>query len=318
MDPVGSFEVRVRRIIAESEGVVSLELVDPNDLPLPDWEPGAHIDVVLPNGCVRQYSLCGHPSDGRVWKIAILHEPNSRGGSRYIHRSLQAGDIITVAGPRNNFALADAGNYIFIAGGIGITPILPMLAAASRSSCPWTLVYGGRTRASMAFLESIEKIHSARVEIVPQDEAGLIDLDKYLAVPREDTLVYCCGPGPMIDAVERASSAWPPRSLRRERFAPKQQPEAAAGDRDFEVELALSGRVLTIAEDDNLLAELEKAGCQIANSCRAGICGTCVLKVLGGIPDHRDDLLDDEQRAANQMILPCVSRSMSKRLVLEI
>ena len=312
-----TFNVRVRRICRVSEAVVSLELACSNGDVLPEWESGAHIDLMLPNGIIRQYSLCGDRNDRTIWRIAVLREPNSRGGSEYIHQVLQAGDEIEVAGPRNNFSLCEANSYLFIAGGIGITPILPMLTEATRLKRPWTLVYGGRTRGSMAFLEEVARHDHSEVHIVPQDEFGLIDLGRHLGVPQRGALIYCCGPGPLIDAVEDASASWPPASLHLERFTPKQK-AAIASEGGFEVELAISGRTLCVGEDDSLLEVLERAGYQISNSCRAGICGTCLLKVLAGEVDHRDDLLDDEQRAANAMILPCVSRSKTKRLVLEL
>ncbi|WJR80387.1 PDR/VanB family oxidoreductase [Bradyrhizobium sp. NP1] len=317
MDASSTFNARVRRLSAVADGVLAIELGHADGGLLPAWDAGAHIDLKLPNGIARQYSLCGELADRETWRIAVLREPNSRGGSAYVHDALRAGDVIPVSGPRNNFALTDANRYLFIAGGIGITPILPMLKEASRHGRPWTLVYGGRTRGSMAFLDEIAGHQDADISIVPQDEFGLIDLDRHLSVPQRGTLIYCCGPGPLIDAVEGASRCWPPASLHRERFAPKLVAEPAAGD-SFEVELALSGQVLVVGEDDSLLEVLENAGYQVTNSCRAGICGTCLLKVAAGEPDHRDDLLDDEQRASNAMILPCVSRSKTKRLVLQL
>jgi ferredoxin len=192
-----------------------------------------------------------------------------------------------------------------------------MLKEASARRRPWTLVYGGRTRRSMAFLDEVQAHESADIHIVPQDEVGLIDLDRHLAVPQRGSLIYCCGPGPLIDAVESASRSWPSGSLHRERFAPKAVDQTLV-EGSFEVELALSGSVLTVGGDDSLLEVLEEAGYPVTNSCRAGICGTCLLNVLGGECDHRDDLLDDEQRASNTMILPCVSRAKSKRLVLQL
>jgi len=311
-----AFEVKVRSISRSSDGVVAVELCHVNDAPLPGWAAGSHIDLLLPNGLTRQYSLCGEQGDA-AWRIAVLREPAGRGGSAYIHDVLRPGDVLSAAGPRNNFALVDAQSYLFIAGGIGITPILPMLKEASARQRPWTLIYGGRTRRSMAFLDEVRAHGSADVHIMPQDEVGLIDLDRHLAVPQRGSLIYCCGPGPLIDAVESASRSWPSGSLHRERFGPKPVDQTLV-EGSFEIELALSGSVLTVGEDDSLLEVLEEAGYPVTNSCRAGICGTCLLKVLRGECDHRDDLLDDEQRASNTMILPCVSRAKSKRLVLEL
>lgn len=316
MTQATTIEVVVRDIAACADGVIAIELEGMDAVPLPVWSAGAHIDVMLPNGLVRQYSLCGVPGDAH-WRIAVLREAAGGGGSTFLHDGLRRGDVLRASGPRNNFALADAQSYLFIAGGIGITPILPMLHEATARRRPWTLVYGGRTRVCMAFLDELQAYDSADIRLVPQDEAGLIDLQQLLAVPQRGTAIYCCGPDELIDAVEGATGSWPPGSVYRERFKPKpvasSLPEGA-----FEVELALSGTVLTVEDDDSLLEVLEQAGHRVTNSCRAGICGTCVLKVVSGVCDHRDDLLDDEQRASNAMILPCVSRAKSKRLVLEL
>lgn len=312
----GSFALRVIGVTHEAIGVISLQLAAADGRPLPPWTPGAHIDLQLPDGLTRQYSLCGD-KDGATWRIAVLKQPLSRGGSRYLHDSVTAGDTILAAGPRNNFPLVDAERYLFIAGGIGITPILPMIADASARARPWTLVYGGRTRASMALLAAIAEHGSGHVQLVPHDEFGPIDLAQVLGGMAPGTHVYCCGPGALIDAVEASCLLWPPAGLHRERFAAGAR-SASAEDGAFTVELALSGRTVKVSSEQSLLGALEEAGCTITNSCRAGICGTCLVRVLDGTPDHRDDLLSDEQRASASMILPCVSRSRSSHLVLEI
>ncbi len=310
--------VRVVERRPEADGVVSLHLAACDGGVLPDWEPGAHIDLVLPGGLTRQYSLCGDPARRDVWTIGVLLGPNSRGGSRFIHGNLAAGDTLTIAGPRNNFGLVDMARYLFIAGGIGITPILPMVRRAAAAGAPWVLVYGGRTRRSMAFIEDIGRHAGGEVHLVPQDEMGHPDLPRFLAGHQPDMAVYCCGPGPLIDAVEARCLMARPASLHRERFAPSTKTEAVGDDDAFEVELARSGRRITVPEGCGLLATLEEAGYAITNSCRAGICGTCLLRVIDGTPQHNDDLLSDEQRAAGNLILPCVSRSRSKLLVLDL
>lgn len=205
----------------EAEGIVSLTLHRPDGGDLPAWEPGAHIDVMLVDGPERQYSLCGNPSDRHAWHIAVLREPGGRGGSLRIHDELSPGTSLRVRGPRNHFALRPAAHYRFVAGGIGITPILPMLAAAEAAGADWTLLYGGRTLASMAFRDQLARRYGNRVLLRPQGESGLLDLAGYLGTPEPDTLVYCCGPGPLLDAVERhcANAGWP--QPRTERFQPK-------------------------------------------------------------------------------------------------
>lgn len=294
--------------------VVALTLSDAEGRGLPAWEPGAHIDVDLGPGLVRQYSLCGDPRTAGRWRIAVLWEPHGHGGSARIHDQVRAGDRLQVRGPRNHFPLVDAERYLFVAGGIGITPILPLASRAAELRRPWTLIYGGRTRSSMAFVDELAALPGGELIVVPQDELGLPDLDGHLAVPDERTVVYCCGPGAMLAAVEDACAAWPAGALHRERFA-AWAPTAAGS---FDVVLTRSGVRLTVPEDEPLLDVLEASGIELDNSCRAGICGTCAVGVVSGDPDHRDDVLTDDERERGEIMLPCVSRSRSRVLVLDI
>lgn len=298
-----------------ADGVVALTLRDPHGRPLPPWAPGAHIDLVLPEGTVRQYSLCGDPADRDSWRVAVLREPAGRGGSRYVHEQLSEGTKLTLGGLRNKFALLDSPGYLFIAGGIGITPILPMLAAAEASGARWRLLYGGRSRSSMAFLPELER-YGDRVVIAPQDEVGLLDLPGWLGSPQDDVHVYCCGPEPLLLAVEENCRHWAPGTLQVERFHPKSPEAPAAGS--FEIELAGSGRVLPVPADRSVLDVLEEAGVPILSSCREGTCGTCETVVLDGVPEHRDSLLTDDEQAANDLMYVCVSRARSPRLVLDL
>ncbi|GAS89976.1 PDR/VanB family oxidoreductase [Mycolicibacterium brisbanense] len=307
----------VSSVRREADGVLALELRALDGSALPAWTPGAHIEVDLPGGFVRQYSLCGAADDSTRWRIAVLREAASRGGSKFIHDSVEPGDVLSVRGPRNNFGIVDADRYLFVAGGIGITPILPMARHVARSGKPWTLVYGGRTLASMAFVDELRNIPAGDVRVIPQDEYGLLDLDYFLGTPRTDTAVYCCGPGSLIDAVEVRCAAWPVGALHLERFAPKEVPRSSV-DGEFDVQLARSGECLRVPGDRTLLEVLEDAGYDIDNSCRAGICGTCELAVADGIPEHNDDVLSDAERASNRVILPCVSRSKSAVLVIDL
>jgi ferredoxin-NADP reductase len=304
----------VSRRATAADGVVVLDLRDPGGADLPDWAPGAHIDLVPVEGLVRQYSLCGDPADRAVWRIAVLREPAGRGGSRAVHDQVGEGDLVEVAGPRNHFPLVPAPRYLFLAGGIGITPLLPMVAAATAAGAGWRLHYGGRSRASMAFREALCSAYGARVLVHPQDETGLLDLDAILADVPSDTPVYCCGPEPLLQAVERRCID---RPLHVERFTPKEQGEPVRSD-SFEVSLARAGRTLTVPPGKSILRVVEEAGIELLWSCTEGTCGTCETAVLAGQVDHRDSLLTDEERAANDTMLICVSRAAGPRLILDI
>lgn len=320
-------EVDLRMIVARrrmaAEGVVVLELRDHLGAELPGWSPGAHIDVRLPNDIVRQYSLCGDPADRSVWKIGVLLEVEGRGGSSFIHDQLVEGSEVDVLGPRNNFQLVPSQRYVFVAGGIGITPILPMVSAAIAGGVEWELHYGGRSRESMAFLDTLGVAQGAtrasRVTLYPQDEVGLIDLERVLGTPRPGAQVYCCGPEPLLKAVEDriASAEWPPGTLHVERFAAKEQGERVLSG-SFEVELEFSGMTVTVPPDKSILDVVEEAGVSVLSSCKEGTCGTCETPVLEGEVDHRDSLLTPEERAANKTMYICVSRAACPRLVLDL
>ncbi|WP_406471582.1 PDR/VanB family oxidoreductase [Streptomyces sp. NBC_01615] len=305
-------ELVVERRESVADGVLALTLRHPLGEELPSWEAGAHIDVVLGPDLERQYSLCGDPADRRAWRVAVLREPDGRGGSAYVHGQLRQRDKVRVRGPRNHFALKPAPRYRFVAGGIGITPILPMLAAAEEAGAEWTLLYGGRTRESMAFTEELGR-YGDRVRIAPQDETGLLDLASVLDGAPEGTLVYCCGPGALLDAVEERC---PAGVLHVERFQPKAQ--EAGGNTEFEVVLERSGQTLTVPSDASVLDTVRAAGVEVLFSCTEGTCGTCETDVLEGTPDHRDSVLTDEEREAGETMLICVSRCLGKRLVLDL
>ncbi|MFJ4535016.1 PDR/VanB family oxidoreductase [Streptomyces tibetensis] len=305
-------ELVVERREFAADGVLALTLRHPLGEPLPAWEPGAHVDVLPAPGLERQYSLCGDPADRSAWRIAVLRERPGRGGSAHVHDRLGEGGKVRVRGPRNNFRLEPAPRYRFVAGGIGITPILPMLAAAEAAGADWTLLYGGRTRGSMAFAEELGR-YGDRVTMAPEDESGLLDLPSVLDDVPEGTLVYCCGPGPLLDAVE---ARCPSGVLRVERFRPKEQENNA--DTAFEVELAQSGRTLTVAPDVSVLDAVRAAGVEVLYSCTEGTCGTCETDVLDGEPDHRDSVLTEDERAAGETMMICVSRCRGKRLVLDL
>jgi ferredoxin-NADP reductase len=283
---------------------------------LPDWTPGAHIDVVLAGGLVRQYSLCGDRWDAHHYRIGVLREPDGSGGSAFVHDRLAVGDRVAIGGPRNNFPLVPARRYLFIAGGVGITPILPMLHQADLIGADWQLLYGGRTRMSMAFTGELAG-YGDRVTVVPQDEHGLLDLDAWLPEPAADVKVYCCGPAPLLAAVEARCAAWPAGRLRIERFVPAVLPEPARNE-PFDVELRRTGQHVTVASGQSVLDAVRAAGVPVLSSCRQGTCGTCETSVLAGMPDHRDSITDDLDRERGDRMFPCVSRSLSDRLVLDL
>lgn len=299
-----------------AKDVATLTLAHPDGARLRDWAPGAHIDLVLPNGMTRQYSLCGDRWDPFTYTVGVLREQAGRGGSAYVHDALQPGHRVGVGGPRNNFPLVPAERYLFVAGGIGITPLVPMIQQAELLGVDWQLLYGGRELASMAFLDRLEP-HGGRVQIVPQDVYGLLDLPRYLGEPREDTKVYCCGPGPLLAAIEQACADRPPHSLHTERFIAD---ELGAPSRTtaFEVELARTGKTVHVEPGTSVLEALTATGVGVLSSCRQGTCGTCETTVLAGRPDHRDSILEDDQRAANDCMFICVSRALDDRLVLDL
>lgn len=294
-----------------ADGVVLLRLKGSG---LPRWQPGAHLDLVLPSGLIRQYSLCGDPADPDSYTVATRLAEGGRGGSREVHDRLHEGDEVEIRGPRNRFPLADAPAYVLVAGGIGITPILPMLRALAASGADWRLLYGGRSRATMPFLEEIGELDAdgGRVTLVPQDEAGHPDVVAALADAAAGTAVHCCGPEPLMEAV---AAALPPGcTLHLERFSAAAQD--ATGSAAFDVELRRSGRTVRVAAGRSALAAVRAELPHVSYSCEQGFCGTCQQRVLEGEVDHRDDLLTDAERQDSMLI--CVSRCRGERLVLDL
>jgi ferredoxin-NADP reductase len=301
-----------------AEGVITLTLADPAGKQLPAWTPGAHIDLLLDETIVRQYSLCGPPGDQHNWRIGVLRDPSGRGGSERVHNALQVGDPVSVRGPRNHFPFFPAPRYIFLAGGIGITPLLPMMTVATEAGAEWQLYYGGRSRQSMAFLDELAE-YGDRVTIWPEDERGLLPLADILKAPAKGLLVYCCGPEGLLTATEQRCAAWPPDTLRIERFAPKPQPAAVReAEAVFEVVCQRSGLTVSVEPGKSIIDALEENGVSVLSSCLEGVCGTCETRVLEGTPDHRDSLLTEEERESNEYMMICVSRSLSDRLVLDL
>ena len=299
-----------------AQDVIAITLRDPADGTLPAWTPGAHVDLLLAPELIRQYSLCSSPSDSHCIRIGVLREHDGRGGSAFIHDRLTVGATVRVRGPRNHFPLAGSPAYQFIAGGIGITPMLPMLAEAEAAGADWELWYCGRSRATMGFTGELAR-YGDRVHLVPTDERGRLDLASVLGTPVAGTLVYCCGPERLLADAEQRCAAWPPGALHLERFAARPG-QAPASGQEFELVLARTGITITVPAGRSVFDVVQEAGVSVLGSCHEGICGTCEQVVLEGEVDHRDSVLSPDEQAANETMMICVSRCRSGRLTLDL
>jgi ferredoxin-NADP reductase len=299
-------EVRV-----EARDVRSVRLVSADGSELPSWQPGSHIDVLLPSGRCRQYSLCGDPADRSSYRIAVRRIADG-GGSREFHDSIGTGSALIGRGPRNAFPYVDAAGYLFIAGGIGITPILPMVKHAAAGGRPWQLVYTGRSRGSMPFLDELAALEPARVRIRPYDEYGFPRTGaELLEYAPAGATVYCCAPPTMIANVRRDRPASAATALHFERFTTP----PIVGGTPFEIELRRSNRVLTVPADRSALDVIRGTAPNVAYSCQQGFCGTCRTRLISGDVEHRDRVLTDRERTDTMTI--CVSRGRGGRIVLD-
>lgn len=313
---------RVARLDPAGEGILRLVLAPVGAERFPAWAPGAHVDLVLPGTgrdgepLIRQYSLCGDPANLSEYRLGILREPDGRGGSAWVHDRLQVGDEIALSAPRNHFAFTPGEKTLFIAGGIGITPILPMARRAETEGRDWQLIVAARNKARLPFTTELAALAQDRIRYHCDDEAGLLDLPKLLAFLGEETTVYSCGPGPLLDALQKqnAGARW---QLRIERFT-----AAPAGpgqvNRPFDVICRSTGLRLHVPADKSVLQVLRQAGIKVESSCRDGICGTCETRVLAGTPDHRDSVLSPEEREEGDYMMVCVSRAVGDVLELDI
>jgi len=307
----------VSRIVEVADGVKTIEFRAADGSELPMWTPGAHLDVVIRDGVARQYSLCGDPAYRQSYRIGVLRDDGGRGGSLSMHTELAVGSRVRLRGPLNHFELVPADSYLFIAGGIGITPLLPMIRSAEMAGATWTLAYAGRSRRTMAFLDELEKQFGDRVRAYTADIDERMDVAALVAGAGDGTLVYCCGPARLLAAVEDASASLPHGSLHLERFEAREA-GAPVLDDSFEVELTLSGETLTVPPDRSILDVVEDAGVLVLSSCREGTCGTCETPVVSGEVDHRDSVLTPDEQADNEVMMICVSRAACPRLVLEL
>jgi Flavodoxin reductases (ferredoxin-NADPH reductases) family 1 len=297
-----------------SPSVVSIDLAPADESQsLPAYEPGAHIDIRLPNDVVRQYSLCGDGTSGG-WKIAVKAVPGGAASS-FIHRSVVPGTVLAASLPRNNFPLLPAPNYVFVAGGIGITPLLPMLTAAAGAGASFELHYCIGDPAEDLFTSARAAFGDATSTYVKQ-AGSRFDPRATLGAVRPGTLVYCCGPASLMDAVGEAMAAWPEGTLHREWFAAQAQPTGQ--DHPFELVCRRSGKTLVVPADKSVLQVLGEAGIDVPRSCEIGVCSSCEVPVVEGEVDHRDSILSPQERAEGRTMFCCVSRARGNRLVLDL
>jgi tetrachlorobenzoquinone reductase len=314
-------QVRVKRISFEADNINSYELVNPDGGDLAPFTAGSHIDLHLPNGMIRSYSLVNDQRERNRYVIAVNNDAASRGGSKLIHETLRVGDIITVSLPRNNFALReDAGHSVLIAGGIGITPLLSMIRRLEALGRSWELFYAARTRLTAAFLDELRTL---RPDVHPNlhlnfdegPEARMMDLSSIVKAALPDAHLYCCGPAPMLEAFETATVDRPAGHVHVEYFKAREKPAAEGG---FEVKLARSNRTIAVQAGQTILDALLEAGISANYACTEGVCGTCETRVIEGMPDHRDLFLSKEEQGANKTIMICCSGSKSPTLILDI
>lgn len=310
--------LQITDLIAEAKGVMVVELRSPSGDVLPSFKPGAHVELHLPGSIVRQYSLCNDAREIDRYCVGVGLSPISRGGSRLVHQSLRVGDTLKVSPPRNHFPLVeDAPGFVFFAGGIGITPVWAMIQWCEANKRPWHLFYLVRSRQRAAFLEELQ-VFGSRVTLHADDEAGgLFDISAAINQQPSDVHFYTCGPTPLMLAVEAAATEFPEEQVHFEWFAPK-EPKSTAADKAFNIQLARSGRSFEVPADKSILQVLEDSGLRVESSCREGTCASCEICVLEGTPDHRDSVLTEAERKQNDVMMICVSRSLSESLVLDL
>ncbi len=312
--------VVVDSVTPVADGIVRLRLVAPDGRAMPRWTPGSHIDIECGDSAVsRQYSLCGDPADAQALDIAVLLDSASRGGSSWVHANVKAGDKLKIRGPRNHFHLDEsAKKLIFIAGGIGITPVSAMARRAKALGIDYALHYSGRARPTMAFLDELGTLHGDRLTVYAQDEGRRLDIAALLGTPAADTQVYACGPVRMLDAVASLGAHWPEDALHVEHFESTLRTLDPAREHAFEVELKDSGIVVHVPANQTVLAALRAANIDVQSDCEEGLCGSCEVRVLSGKVDHRDVVLTRSEREAGTRMMTCCSRACDGRLVLEL
>lgn len=314
--PIAARRVKVAAIEDVGTDIKTFDLVAADGRPLPPFEAGAHIDVHIPSGPVRQYSICSDPRESGFYRIAVKRERSGRGGSIGMHEALEKGSIVGISAPRNNFPVAsNARRHIFIAGGIGITPIMAMIRHVSAQGGDWELHYCARSQGHAAFFDELKALASDRV-FEYFSEVPLLDVVRLTATRSDGEHIYCCGPEALMQAVKDATSNWPQEQVHFEWFSNAHANEGP--NLPFEVELKRSGKTLTVPPGRSILEVLRESGVIVASSCEDGVCGTCETVVLEGEPDHRDTLLTEKERAESKTMMICVSRAKGDRLVLDV
>lgn len=316
-----NISVKVVRKNKEAEDIASFELAREDGLPLPAFSAGSHVDVHIPGGLIRQYSLCNDAAEQHRYRIAVLRDPASRGGSAGMHDAINEGDVITISAPKNHFPLQHATQTLLFAGGIGVTPILCMAQRLSKTGADFTMHYCTRSEDRTAFHKEIHE--SAFAESVQfHFDAGAaeqkLDLKKALGKPSPDKHLYVCGPGGFIDFVINTARAegWASEQIHLEYFGAA--PQDTSNDGSFDVKIASTGKTYTIGAAENIIQVLNSNGIEILTSCEQGVCGTCITRVLEGEIDHRDMYFTDAEKEANDQFTPCCSRAKSKVLVLDL
>lgn len=322
MNSAGLLQVRVAAKVMEAQDICSLDLVPVDGETLPAFTAGAHIDVHLPGGLVRPWSLCNAPHETHRYVIAVLKDSASRGGSLAVHNQVQVGQLLCVSHPKNHFPLLeDAAHCLLLAGGIGITPLLCMAERLAHLEAPFALHFCSRSKERAAFVQRLQSAgYSDKVHFHFDDgeDAQKLDIAALVSRPEAGRHLYVCGPRGFMDAVLNAAKAagWPTDQLHAESFVGTVQ--HLQDDGCFEVEMADSGQVVQVAGDQTVLQALLQAGVDVPSACEQGVCGTCLMRVLSGVPEHRDQFLTPQERAANNQFLPCCSRALSARLVVAL
>lgn len=314
---------RIHAMQYEADGIVSVEFRPATQQTVfPSFEPGSHIDLHLPNGLIRNYSLCNPHTDSQRYVVAVLHDRASRGGSRYVHEQLRVGGTIEISSPRNNFALSEQANQsVLVAGGIGITPLWCMLQKLVQEGQSVRLFYCARNRSEAAFVPEIQALCNSNN--IPcyfhfdQEQGAAPKLQTLLAGLGKENHYYCCGPTPMLAAFEEACQVLGYEHVHIERFAAIPQVQTSADDA-FELRLAKSGQTIHVPADMSILDALLEAGVMIEHSCKEGVCGSCETRILEGEADHRDGVLSKKEREAGQSLMVCVSRCKRGPMVLDI
>lgn len=314
------FTVQVKERIDEARGVIRLVFVDPEERDLPDWEPGAHIDVYVEgagtDSYIKQYSLCGDPNDRKRYEIAVLRDEEGAGGSVAIHEKIRPGKLLRIAEPRNHFPLQKASSYVFVAGGIGITPLIPMIQQAQRQGADWTLHYAGRSLESMPFTQSLEG-QGGEVHLYDKANKRRLSVSDILSLLDGTNAIYACGPTRLLDELEEKVSPHYVSDLHMERFT-NDTIVNSEKDEPFDVELTISGKTVTVNPGESILDVVSRSGVRVPSSCLGGTCGTCETFVVSGEVDHRDAVLNAKEREESEVMMICVSRCKGKKLALEL